>query len=108
MPRASATMSAWPVATIFLLVIGGNDVYLIYLADDGVVEWRREIGGQSDDRGMMTVPGTNGGFMTRLAFLEAVELTAHPADVSKAARSSVIHVIRLAEPSACVISTYIR
>ena len=43
---------------------GGNDVYLIYLADDGVVEWRREIGGRSDDRGMMTVPGTNGGFMT--------------------------------------------
>ena len=43
---------------------GGNDVYLIYLADDGVVEWRREIGGRSDDRGMMTVRGTDGGFMT--------------------------------------------
>ena len=43
---------------------GGNDVYLIYLADDGVVEWRREIGGRSDDRGMMTVPVAGGGFMT--------------------------------------------
>ena len=43
---------------------GGNDVYLVYLADDGVVEWRSEIGGPSDDRAMMTVRGAGGGFTT--------------------------------------------
>ncbi|HAK57173.1 MAG: hypothetical protein QF463_02810 [Vicinamibacterales bacterium] len=43
---------------------GGNDAYLIYLADDGVIEWRNEIGGAGDDRAMMSVPTAEGGFLT--------------------------------------------
>ena len=43
---------------------GGNDVYLVYLADDGVIEWRNEIGGPGDDRAMMSIQRPEGGFMT--------------------------------------------
>ena len=43
---------------------GGNDAYLIYLADDGVIEWRTEVGHPGDDRAMMTVQRDGGGFLT--------------------------------------------
>ena len=43
---------------------GSNDVYLLYLADDGVIEWRNEIGGTRDDRAMMSIQRPEGGFMT--------------------------------------------
>lgn len=43
---------------------GGNDVYLIRMAGDGSVLWRREIGGAGDDRAMMSATRLGGGFAT--------------------------------------------
>jgi hypothetical protein len=43
---------------------GGNDVYLLRLAGDGSVVWRREIGGSRDDRAMMSATRAKGGFIT--------------------------------------------